>query len=563
MVYIPPLKPLGCITTVDDKDPRYIARINEEIPLSDGGRIRANVFFPRSGGPRWPVLMTATPYGKDVPYARCSAYKKSAELIPQEHHCDHLAWEAPSPAYWCPRGYAVVICDQRGTGNSPGHLRLFSTQNFDDYATAITWAADQEWSTGKVGLTGISYLALNQWPTAARQPRGLACIVPWEGMADWYRDASRHGGIFCDGFARSWFSKQIKPIQYGSRDREAGGFGPDSTEGTFSDEILAENIDVPGDSIRGNEFIGDQYYADKMVHEDYSRIQVPLLSVGNWGGLNLHLRGNVLGYMRAGSQEKFVRIHTGRHDLPYYAEPYISTQRSFYDCYLKDDDYAGWRSGQQAPVAFAVRRGTHSPNSFEAELKHEWRNEQEWPIARTRYEKRFLAAEGLLDAARPNTETMVGNGVSFHTLLAETEYEICGHITLRLSVSLTNRSNRDCPAEIDIFAALRKISQDGEESTYTSSTGDPTAVTFGWIRASHRTLTTTPYPGYTKPLPFPTLSHLRRDAKEVIEGEIYDLQCELWPTNVVVQKGERLVLEVAPKDPRGTSFFTCADSIDR
>lgn len=59
-------KPLGAITTVDEGDDRYIARINEEFEVGDGDRIRLNVFLPRSGGPRFPVLMTATPYGKDV-----------------------------------------------------------------------------------------------------------------------------------------------------------------------------------------------------------------------------------------------------------------------------------------------------------------------------------------------------------------------------------------------------------------------------------------------------------------------------------------------------------------
>ena len=66
MVYIPPLEPIGAIATVDDRDPRYTARINEELQLPDGGRLRLNVFLPKSGGPKWPVVMTATPYGKDV-----------------------------------------------------------------------------------------------------------------------------------------------------------------------------------------------------------------------------------------------------------------------------------------------------------------------------------------------------------------------------------------------------------------------------------------------------------------------------------------------------------------
>jgi predicted acyl esterase len=66
MGFIPKLKSLGEITTVDYSQEHYIARINEEIEMSDGNRIRANVFIPKTGGPCFPVLITSSPYGKDV-----------------------------------------------------------------------------------------------------------------------------------------------------------------------------------------------------------------------------------------------------------------------------------------------------------------------------------------------------------------------------------------------------------------------------------------------------------------------------------------------------------------
>lgn len=59
----------------------------------------------------------------------------------------------------------------------------------------VEWCAEQPWSSGKVGLLGISYYAGTQWRVAARQPKGLAAMIPWEGMSDYYRDRCRHGGI--------------------------------------------------------------------------------------------------------------------------------------------------------------------------------------------------------------------------------------------------------------------------------------------------------------------------------------------------------------------------------
>ena len=66
MVHALPLQPFGEITVTDDSSSHYTAWINKEIELKDGTRIRANVFLPRTGGPRWPVLMSSSPYGKDV-----------------------------------------------------------------------------------------------------------------------------------------------------------------------------------------------------------------------------------------------------------------------------------------------------------------------------------------------------------------------------------------------------------------------------------------------------------------------------------------------------------------
>jgi predicted acyl esterase len=97
-------------------------------------------------------------------------------------------------------------------------LDSMSGTTSDAFYDVVEWAADQPWSTGKVGLLGISYYAGSQWRVAARRPKGLAAIVPWEGnsssqslssqrmltlllgMSDYYRDRVRHGGILSNTF---------------------------------------------------------------------------------------------------------------------------------------------------------------------------------------------------------------------------------------------------------------------------------------------------------------------------------------------------------------------------
>lgn len=62
-------------------------------------------------------------------------------------------------------------------------------------------------------LRGISYYAGSQWRVAARQPKGLACIIPWEGMADYYRDRCRHGGILANKFIDFWWNRQVSVMR--------------------------------------------------------------------------------------------------------------------------------------------------------------------------------------------------------------------------------------------------------------------------------------------------------------------------------------------------------------
>ena len=156
-----------------------------------------------------------------------------------------------------------------------------------------------------------------------------------------------------------------------------------------------------------------------------------------------------------------------------------------------------------------------------------------------------------------------GEGIKFATAPAKEAYELCGHGSVRLSMSLTEHAG-EAPADIDVFLALRKFNAEDRELCFTSGTGTATAVTYGWIRASHRTLTGKPYPELEDgALPFPTLSHLSTDRKPVMNGTVYNLLTELWPTQLLIDNGERLVLEVSPQDPEGTGDFTHTNPVDR
>ena len=139
-------------------------------------------------------------------------HAESFNEVPKEHHSPHSAWETPDPGFWTANGYIVVRADEVGTGQSPGLLDTMSRSTSEAFYDVVEWAADQKWSNGKVGLLGISYYAGSQWRVAARRPRGLAAIIPWEGMSDYYRDRCRHGGILSNTFISFWWNRQVSVL---------------------------------------------------------------------------------------------------------------------------------------------------------------------------------------------------------------------------------------------------------------------------------------------------------------------------------------------------------------
>ena len=97
---------------------------------------------------------------------------------------------------------------------------------------------------------------------------------------------------------------------------------------------------------------------------------MPFLSAGNWGGLGLHLRGNVIAYEQAASKQKWLEMHTDTHFASMYLAEAVALQKRFFDHFLKGEENGFER---EPPVLLTIR----DPRGFVR------RKESEWPLART------------------------------------------------------------------------------------------------------------------------------------------------------------------------------------
>lgn len=389
-------------------------------------------------------------------------------------------------------------------------------------------------------------------------------------MSDYYRDRCQHGGILSNGFIKYWWNRQVITNQYGRPDPEARNWGPNTIEGNLSEEELAANRqDQPKDNA-AYKFHDEPYYASKEYH--MGDIQVPLLSVATWGGICLHLRGNVEGWTWAGSERKFLRFITGRHDLPFYYHKEVEVQRSFLDAFLKGEDRDGWSTGQQPRVSLVLRKGDVGFNDAIAEKAYARRSEDEWPIARTQYTDFFLTPQGSLDVSAPAIKSTklsyraLGSLedprlLRFKTKPFEVKTEITGHVVAHLNVSATPYPDSTViPSDIDLFITLWHISPAGKEVFYTGTAGDPVPLTKGWLRVSLRKTD----PNHYKHRPwFSHRNYMSTDVQPVIMGEIYPVDVGIWPTNVVVDRGGKIVFEVASGDTQGAGSFLHGSRTDR
>ena len=495
-------------------------RYNVMVPARDGVELATDVHLPDGGGP-FPAVLGRTPYNKNNP-----------ALLNM-----HAAWNK--------RGYAMLIQDVRGRGDSGGVFAPYRNDPCDGYDT-IEWIAAQPWSDGNVATQGASYGGRISWLTALQRPphlRAMICSVApsdpfvesptsgespmsicWHRMVDG-RLMQTTGGI-------DWMSVyEHLPLQ--TMDEAAGFSSPHWRES------LAHTV-------------RDAYWEPLRYQHRFGEIDLPVLHISGWYddeqiGTPLNFAG-----MRSNAPSERARslqrllmgpwghaVNAGRKlgEVDFGGDAVIDLEGCMAD-FL--DAALGRRAARAvAPVRIFLMG------------ENRWRDEQEWPLARTRYTDLFLHSGG-------NANSRFGDG----TLTASAP------ATAEPSDSYTYDPARPVPFITDATSSqiggpddYAAIEQRGDVLCYTSEPIRSPLTLIGPVRLRLHASSSAVDTDFTAKLvdvhPSGFCQRLcdgivRARYREGVDhavfmtpGEIHELDVDMWNTSQVVLPGHRLRLEVS------------------
>ncbi|WP_434084896.1 CocE/NonD family hydrolase [Mycolicibacter heraklionensis] len=495
--------------TVYPMPPNVTKQADVPVRMRDGVTLRLNLFLPADVEGPFPVIMSAHPYGKDgVAKRKRGRWSLNPQFRVMNQTAplrisDQTSWEAPDPAWWAQRGYAVINLDTRGGGRSGGRGNLFSDQEADDIAQVIAWAAAQPWSTGRIGMLGVSYLALSQYKVAALNPPALKAICPWEGFTDAYRDFFTPGGVVENGFARIWLALSGRVARLESN-------------------LAAERRKHP---------LRDAWW--EAITPNLSKITVPILECTSFSDANLHSVGSMRAFQRVSSPDRHAYTHRGPKWATFYSEDALRHQLAFFDRHLRERD---------------VPRLPRIRLEIRDRLDHvtEVRDEQEWPLARTHWRQLHLSGGGLLTevgAAEGSVTFDLKRNAAVFDYRFERDTELSGPMTLALHIATTGAKDPR------IFVGIEKWSR-GAPTPFEGSYGyGRDRVAQGRLRLALRELE----PVLSKPH---QPEHTFATLQPVHDDEVMEVLIPLSSSATLFHAGDTLRLMIAGRylEPRSPFF---------
>jgi len=382
----------------------YVVEKNVMVPMRDGVRLAADLYFPARNGVRlegkFPAIMERTPYNKD----------------------GSSGWAT----YYVTRGYVCIAQDTRGRYNSEGIWHMMTDDTPDGFDTA-SWIVKQPWSDGGFATIGTSYPGGTQHALAISDPPGLKAMVPVDAVANAGYFGMRNGGAFELRFMNWIFAMTAPAGSRAARDpatrailEEAGknirqyllnlpvrkGMTPVRLAPEYEDWLVFAMGHGENDTYWKQPGFG-------VIDQMTSYKDVPVYLIGGW--YDSWARQTTMTYMALTKNKKspqkvilgpwihgaHTRSANGQVDFgPEAAINGMEFRLRWYDRWLKNI-----QNGVEnvAPVRIFVMGGGSEAKTAEGRHLHggAWRDEKEWPLARTRFTPYYLHAGGFLSPEKP------------------------------------------------------------------------------------------------------------------------------------------------------------------
>jgi putative CocE/NonD family hydrolase len=404
---VPAPLPLLPVPQVDPS--RYVVERDVMVPMRDGVRLATDLYFPAAGGKRragrFPVILERTPYGK------------------QGHPQQPLAW----PQFFASRGYVGVIQDTRGRFASEGVWHMMTDDPADGFDTAA-WIVNQPWSDGAIGTTGTSYPGGTQHALAIAGAPGLRAMVPVDPVANAGYFGMRNGGAFELRFM-NWVFTITAPVKSrAAKDRatraileEAGrnitsylthlpirkGMTPLRLAPEYEDWLVFAMGHGENDAYWKQP--GFNVVDNIEAHQD-----VPVYLIGGW--YDSWARQTTMSYMALAARKKGpIKMIMGpwthgQHMLHMHGEVDFGEAAAIDGYALRLRWYDRWLRNiangveHEAPVKIFVMGGGSERRGPDGRHLHGgvWRDEYEWPLARTRWTPYYLYGDGTLRPMPPS-----------------------------------------------------------------------------------------------------------------------------------------------------------------
>jgi putative CocE/NonD family hydrolase len=365
---------------------KVIVENNVPVPMRDGVKLAADIYRPDADG-KFPALVLRTPYNKSS------------------------SFEISDSKWWAERGYVLVNQDVRGRFASGGRYYAYQSEADDGFDTD-EWVAKQPWSNGKIGTLGGSYLGYTQLAQGIRGSSHLLSMATDVTSTDVYHGWTYVDGAFHLGFTLPWGAGTIY-----SKSGQEGTPNFLALPIATADESLGHANTHYRDWLK-HPRRNDPYWNTVSYELEAHKIKVPLLVFTGW--FDIFLRGALQDdiSIRSNGVTKLAREAKRLIIGPWTHFKTVGTRDASGVDFGPEAEvdghglYLAWHDHWLKGIDNGV--DTQAPITIFVMGENIWRDEREWPLARTKYTKYYLASGGKANSA-------AGDGVLAPTQVAQTD----------------------------------------------------------------------------------------------------------------------------------------------